>query len=216
MTHVTPNNHKKKDEKWSDISRNETASTVGSGDSPDFKSSEDTVVWMTRTTSDPTSTIFSCAISPRSTFTRTCLCTQLDIPYLSIVPQEASSRFNTKIVRGMILLRNNRFIVNLPCRRSSGSHLPDSPRNAFPFRNVFFIVDTVFFILDTVSPHSYLYKEVIEALLGGDNGNPVPSSLNVELLTGHTPEFHMSPPHPHYSDVNILGGSVFTFDGHRF
>jgi hypothetical protein len=149
---------------------------------------------------------------------------------LSIVPQEASSRFNTKIVRGMILLRNNRvfplqitvstltkvFIVNLPCRRSSGSHLPDSPRNAFPFRNVFFIVDTVFFILDTVSPHSYLYKEVIEALLGGDNGNPVPSSLNVELLTGHTPEFHMSPPHPHYSDVNILGGSVFAFDGHRF
>jgi hypothetical protein len=126
--------------------------------------------------------------------------TQLDIPYLSAVPQEVISS-STKLVRCKIILRNNRFIVNLPCCHSSSPKLPDSPRTPLPFRNVFFV-------LGTGSPHSYLCKEAIEALLGGDNGNPVPSSLNVELLTGYITEFHMSPPDLHYSDVNILGGSV--------
>ena len=48
----------------------------------------------------------------------------------------------------------------------------------------------------------------MEALCGGNKGNPIPSSIKLELITGNTVEFHLSPRDSHFSDINLLGGSA--------
>lgn len=127
----------------------------------------------------------------------------LQVEYLSAVSEDDEASLVTQTrLDGLILDRNTRFIINVPCRRHSRRNDRTSPRSALPYRNVFFIVDTG-------SPHSYLCREAMEKLIPAVNGgNPIPRIIRIELCCGGIFEFHLSPPGSHYADVNILGGSV--------
>lgn len=192
---------KQVDEALGDIVRNETASTAKADDSPDSKASQDTVV-MDDPNYIPPKDIDILLSDIDSDALHGDLSQLLQEDYLSVLsPETEAERASQKTVQGKILERNTRFIINIPCRHKSQRNNPTSPRAALPYRNMFFIVDTG-------SPHSYLCKEAMEALLDSNNGNPVPRSIIVDLITGYTSEFHLSPHESHYSDVNIIGGSV--------
>lgn len=127
----------------------------------------------------------------------------LGVVYLSTVPEEDGARLvQRKTFYGKKHGENSRFMINIPCRRSSQRNLPSSPRQPLLFRNIIFLVDTG-------SPYNYLCGEAMEALLGGNEGNPLPRVLTVELSPGLRLEFHISPSSGHFGDVNVLGGSSF-------
>lgn len=137
----------------------------------------------------------------------------LGVDYLSVVPEGEATRLGSRQrIDGTILARNTRFVINVPCRRESRRDLPTSPEAAPPHHNVFFVVDTG-------SPHCYMCKEAMEALLGGNGDDPIPQIMRVEFITGQIVEFHLSPSDSHYSDVNILGDTVLQttdlFSDHR-
>jgi hypothetical protein len=92
----------------------------------------------------------------------------------------------------------------LPCRRKSKRNYSSSPKAALPFYNVFFVVDTG-------STYSYLCRQAMQALVGGNHGDSsILCSLDVvELQSGNNIlELHLSPSKSHFADVNVLGGSA--------
>ena len=127
----------------------------------------------------------------------------LRVVYLSTVPEaDEAQLLQRKTFYGKKYGENSRFMVNLPCRRRSERNHPSSPRQPLRFQNIIFLVDTG-------SPYNYLCQEVMEALLGGNGGNPVPRVLDMELSPGLQLEFHLSPRSGHFGDVNVLGGVSF-------
>lgn len=131
------------------------------------------------------------------------LSARFEVQYLSRMQKdEELERYKDPKVHGSIIGNNKRFLMNLPCRLASACSLPSSPKKPLPFVNVFFLVDTG-------SPFSFACPEAMEALCGR-KGNPIPSCVEVELLTGTPLELHVSPSGSHFSDINLLGASALS------
>ena len=135
-------------------------------------------------------------------YLKTDLSTLLKVQYLSpLTGAQASEWYSKKFkIPGLIVGSKNRFMVNLPICRNSCRYMysPTCPKEELPFFNVFFLVATA-------SPYSFVSKEVMEALLEGNIGNPLPSSIKAELITGDTLEFHLCP-----AGVTVLGGNALS------
>jgi hypothetical protein len=176
------------------------ATTVNTNDGPGLKASDNTLILDDPHYIPPNQhDIFLRDID--SPLLHGALSTRLGARYLSeVTPAEQQERFEKKRIYGKLVNPNHRFVINLPCRRESRRDRTASPRAALAFCNVFFVVDTA-------SPQSYLCAEAMEALVRR-NGSPIPSCMDVELMTGNTMEFHLSPANSHFSGVNIIGGSI--------
>jgi len=131
------------------------------------------------------------------------LSSRFQVEYLSHLGEdEERERYKSPNIHGSIVGNNKRFLMNLPCRRMSNRNLPSSPKNPLPFVNIFFLVDTG-------SPFSFVCPDAMEMLCGG-KGNPIPSCVEVELLTGNPLELYVSPSDSHFSNINLLGGSALS------
>lgn len=183
------------------LPQNPTATTEG--DSPDSKSSAESIVV------DDVNYLAPCKFDVLLTditaaYLAHDLSSLFEVQYLSHLQNgEELVRYKKRKVYGSIIGNNKRFLLNLPCRRVSARNDPSSPKKPFPFVNIFFLVDTG-------SPFSFVCTEAMEALCGGNQGNPIPNCVNAELLTGNPLEFHLSPNDSHFSDINILGGSALS------
>ena len=171
------------------------------GDSPDLKLSEESLVV------DDVNYLAPCKFDVLLTditaaYLAHDLSSRFEVQYLShLQKHEELVRYKNRKVYGSIIGNNKRFLLNLPCRRVSAHNDPASPK--LPFVNIFFLVDTG-------SPFSFVCTKAMEALCGGNKGNPIPNSVDAELLTGYPLEFHVSPNDSHFSDINILGGSALS------
>jgi hypothetical protein len=77
------------------------------------------------------------------------------------IAEGAQQRFMTddaKQSRGFLVKPNNRYVINLVCRRDSKRNDNDTGSPSC-WHNVFFLVDTG-------SPNSFLFKEGMEVLMG--------------------------------------------------
>jgi hypothetical protein len=108
-----------------------------------------------------------------------------------------------KALRGVLFPPNNRYMVNLVCRRDSQRNSPSSPNGPTSWHNVFFLVDTG-------SPNSFLCSEAMEALIGnrGCTSN-IPPAMRIELFASRDViTCNLPGVDTHYTDVNILGSDV--------
>ena len=137
-------------------------------------------------------------------FLMTELAGRFQVQHLSQVANwmEETKRYKTdRKVSGKIVGNNKRFMINLPIRLQSKRNDPSNSGTPSPFINVFFLVDTG-------SPYSFIWDKVMEELCGGNKGKPLPSCVDIELITGNNLEFHLSPHESHFSEINLLGGSA--------
>jgi hypothetical protein len=108
-----------------------------------------------------------------------------------------------KALRGVLFPPNNRYMVNLVCRRDSQRNSPSSPKGPTSWHNVFFLVDTG-------SPNSFLCTEAMEALIGGRGcKSNIPPTIRIELFASKdVVTCNLPGADTHYTDVNILGSDV--------
>jgi hypothetical protein len=108
-----------------------------------------------------------------------------------------------KVLRGLLFPPNNRYLVNLVCRRNSQRNSPSSPKGPSSWHNVFFLVDTG-------SPNSFLCSEAMEALVGnrGCTSN-IPPMMRIELFASRdVVTCNLPGADTHHTDVSILGSDV--------
>lgn len=204
----TPVSFKKKEGEGPDAAaavdgllQNPTATTEG--DTPDSKSSTESIVV------DDANYLAPCKFDVLLTDVTAAylahdLSSLFEVQYLShLQKDEELVRYKKRKVYGSIVGNNKRFLLNLPCRRASARNDPSSPKKPLPFVNIFFLVETG-------SPFSFVCSEAMEALCGGNKGNPIPNCMNVELLTGNHLELHVSPSGSHFEDINLLGASALS------
>ena len=151
-----PKTPTKSPESPSEIDRMETASMTKPTDSPvSSKGSADILVMDDPNYIQP-SQMDIVLTDIDSTYLHGDLSDLLQVEYLSAVSEEDEAMLAAQTrLDGKIVDRNLRFIINVPCRRSSRRNDQTSPRSALSYRNVFFVVDTA-------SPHSYLCREAME------------------------------------------------------
>jgi hypothetical protein len=183
------------------LSLNTTESTAKTGDSPDSKDGDESLL-MHDPGYIPPSQQDMLLLDITGEFLHNELSDLFEADYLSdLSKEEELERYMETTVNGAIVGNNKRFMISVPCRRRNSEHnRPTSPKAALPFVNMFFLVDTG-------SPHSYLCPEAMAAL-GGGRDSHIPSAMVVELLTGTMIEMHVSPRTFHFSNVNVLGGNV--------
>ena len=110
-------------------------------------------------------------------------------PYLSVSAQEPVFP-----VEGMVVGANKRYMVNLLVRK----------KNAGPYRNVVFMVDTG-------SPYTFLSMAAMGSMVDADANLPL--MLNVEIQGTPSVICHLSPPDKHFADVNLLGMDFLEMKG---
>jgi hypothetical protein len=109
-----------------------------------------------------------------------------------------------KALRGVLFPPNNRFMVNLVCRRDSQRNSPSNSKGSTSWHNVFFLVDTG-------SPNSFLCTEAMEALIGNRSctSNIPPAMMRIELFASRdVVTCNLPGADTHCTDVNILGSDV--------
>jgi len=125
----------------------------------------------------------------------------LGVEYLSTADgaQQLFMTDGAKQSRGLMVKPNNRYMINLVCRRDSKRNNTDSPRAPTTWHNVFFLVDTG-------SPNSFLCEEAMKVLIGRKSN--IPCTMRVELLSGDIVDCSLPPADSHFTDVNILGSDI--------